>query len=653
MIQISKGQTDRILELGGGGNPNPLCDVNVDVRQCYDKDGKPTVHFTADFNETLPIQDNDFDGVFSHFAIEHISWRKIRQFLSESLRVIKPGGKAVFVTANTEAQMRYILSLDEWGEEASRVLFGDLDYPENSHKCAFSPKSLGKMLTEIGFENVIIHPYGAIQTDMAIEAYKPHAPQLGEPKREIELGECPDDVGTVTKDEQQELAAQLQAHAESLIKLTASLPEVVTTDTTKDIPAICGEILEGIESPIDMAKVVPLIGRNDLVEISRQISIPSRSRLFNMAYFDSGGVYGQGGYWDFPSHEMTKRAVLLRKPESVLELGCARGYVLKRLQDAGVDSVGLEVSKHCDMTRVTYHVTEHDICHTPWPIGGGRFDLCFSIDTLDRIPEDMIPVVAKEMQRTCKRGLHGIDFDAKPDGSDKTRCTVKTREWWRKILPEGHEIVHKNDLESGTPPESYFKGDGKLKLNIGSYITMFHHGWTNIDIHDLAGFAASCRFDYRRIDVRNGLPYSTGSVDLIFSSHFFEHLDYREGLAFLRDCRRVIKPDGLLRIVVPDANELTDLYRDGWDGHDLAEFDEINGDCAQQTTDAGKLHALLWGREHKAIYDSEALSETLQSAGWEPSVVGFRQSSCKQMLAETLDMLPCLSLYVEAKPKIG
>jgi len=58
---------DKWLELGGGDNPNPACQVNCDCRQ------GPKVHFTADFNDKLPISSDEWDGVFSHFVLEHIS----------------------------------------------------------------------------------------------------------------------------------------------------------------------------------------------------------------------------------------------------------------------------------------------------------------------------------------------------------------------------------------------------------------------------------------------------------------------------------------------------------------------------------------------------------------------------------------------------
>ena len=103
----------KYLELGGGSRPflHPRCqggeDVCVDVRPCQDAEGRPTVDFIADLNEPLALTTGEFDGVLSVYALEHLSWRKVRSFLKEVCRVLRPGGKAVFVTANTEAQIRW------------------------------------------------------------------------------------------------------------------------------------------------------------------------------------------------------------------------------------------------------------------------------------------------------------------------------------------------------------------------------------------------------------------------------------------------------------------------------------------------------------------------------------------------------------------
>jgi SAM-dependent methyltransferase len=71
-------------------------------------------------------------------------------------------------------------------------------------------------------------------------------------------------------------------------------------------------------------------------------------------------------------------------------------------------------------------------------------------------------------------------------------------------------------------------------------------GWVNLDI---SRYPAVMYWDCAK-----GLPFNDGTVEAIYSEHSFEHLDYEsEAKHFLRECLRCLKPQGVLRIVVPDA----------------------------------------------------------------------------------------------------
>jgi len=640
-IALRKHPTDRVLELGGGDRPfvQPACrggrDVAVDVRMCHGPDGQPTVDFTADFNEPLPIQSDEFDGVLSHYSIEHVSYRRLPQLLREIHRVLKPGGRAVIVTANTEAQLRWVQEHPEgWDgkgafESASCVLFGDQDYPDNAHKVYLSPAILTQLLQEAGFVDVTVVPHGERATDMAAEATKPLSipqPDAAEVRRVIEsqsgAGPSPNVFGTnVTP-----------------VAVVADGPHVGTV--VAQAPAAA----------------------------PAEASAPP-AELFDKAYFNGGdkvGGYAREGYWDYPVHWLTFQHVMTRRPQSVLEVGCARGYILKRLQDAGVKAQGLEVSEHCWLTRACEGVLRKDICETPWPLGKKEFDLAFSVATFEHIPERHLPAVLDELARVTRRGLHGIDFGGRDDGFDKTHVTLRPREWWRALFDkhglQEHEVVDKEELEAGDLAAALPKLDGKLKLNVGSFTTMAHHGWVNIDVHDLGAFAQQHGYQFTRHDVRQGLPYPTGAVDLIAACHFLEHLTYEEGLRFLRDCRRALKPDsGAMRIIVPDAGLLTGLYAhrnaepdDARCAAGLDQFDEINDGSAAAPTPAGKLWALLFAG-HQAMYDRETLCRQLTEAGFVPLPAAFREAAherTQQIVRETIDMQPSLSLVVDAVPAV-
>ncbi|MBM3940852.1 MAG: methyltransferase domain-containing protein [SAR202 cluster bacterium] len=61
-------------------------------------------------------------------------------------------------------------------------------------------------------------------------------------------------------------------------------------------------------------------------------------------------------------------------------------------------------------------------------------------------------------------------------------------------------------------------------------------------------------------DVRRRLPFADGSMSAVYASHLLEHLYRDEARALLRECRRVLAPGGVLRLVVPDLESLVNEY---------------------------------------------------------------------------------------------
>jgi predicted SAM-dependent methyltransferase len=611
----------KIVELGGGANPRFR--PNVDVRMCHDAQGNQTVDFTADFDKSLPMKSDEWDAVFSQYVIEHVSYRAVRGFIAEVFRILKPGGKAVFVTANTPAQLQWIANNPsgwdnrDFFDSASGLLFGDQDYPENTHKNYMSAIVAEQLFTAAGFSDVKTHQYGERNTDMVIEAVKPaNAP------------------GAILHVEDRNHVPTLVPTPEPPQRAANAIPEGMT-----------------------------------------------REQMFDKEYFNGGGKvggYSREGYRDFPVHEVTARHILARKPASALEIGSGRNYIVKRLQDAGIEAVGLEISKHCFLTRAADSLINIDLCED-WKSQSGwcttitemdKFDLCYSVATLEHIPTEFIPHVIREMAKYSERGLHGIDFGGADDGWDKTHFTLRDRTWWHTMFAEhapGYpvEIVDKELLERGEFPPEVLHGDGKVKLNIGSFTSMHHHGWINVDVHDLAGYAQSQGYKYLRHDVRNGLPYDTGTVSALNCQHMLEHLTYKEGLSFLRECRRVLKPDGVMRVAVPDMQLLSNLYCESSMERIeipgivcLADLDEIRGDASPDDTDALRFWKLLHDG-HQAAYDEGTLADAAYSAGFKMYQSAFRQSlpesqpyNAGQILRETIDMMPCLSLYAWLVPAV-
>ncbi len=61
-------------------------------------------------------------------------------------------------------------------------------------------------------------------------------------------------------------------------------------------------------------------------------------------------------------------------------------------------------------------------------------------------------------------------------------------------------------------------------------------------------------------DVTRGIPFSENQFDVVYHSHILEHLKPELGEQLIAECYRVMKPNGILRIVVPDLEKIAELY---------------------------------------------------------------------------------------------
>ena len=148
---------------------------------------------------------------------------------------------------------------------------------------------------------------------------------------------------------------------------------------------------------------------------------------------------------------------------------------------------------------------------------------------------------------------------------------------------------------------------GPLRIQFGSGPNS-KPGWVNVDLSESADF---------RIDIRRDWPFPDASAELIYSEHFFEHLEYpNEVQHFLREALRVLAPGGLLSTGVPPTQELLEAYvRD-----DTELFRTVrerwHPDWCETPLDSINYH-FRQGTEHKYAYDFRTMKNVLAKGGFE------------------------------------
>jgi len=146
-----------------------------------------------------------------------------------------------------------------------------------------------------------------------------------------------------------------------------------------------------------------------------------------------------------------------------------------------------------------------------------------------------------------------------------------------------------------------------MKLHLGCG-TQYKEGWVNIDDNSDNNIS---KLDIN-MDLTLGLPYQDGTVDYIFHEHFFEHLTPEQGKLLVKECMRVLKIGGVMRIATPDLVEAVDKYLNM----------EIKDDpiikryqLHHVKTKAERLNMAFSAWGHKWLYDWEELERRLREAG--------------------------------------
>jgi predicted SAM-dependent methyltransferase len=137
-------------------------------------------------------------------------------------------------------------------------------------------------------------------------------------------------------------------------------------------------------------------------------------------------------------------------------------------------------------------------------------------------------------------------------------------------------------------------------------------GWLNTDIDPAAPEIAF-------LDTSRSFPLGDQTVDYVLSEHHLEHLSYRDAVHTLRECRRVLRPGGRIRIATPDLGVLLGLYG-APGGADQQRYIRFMTDRFMPHADRYSAVFVInnafasWG--HQFLYDRSTLRELLVGTGY-------------------------------------
>ena len=176
--------------------------------------------------------------------------------------------------------------------------------------------------------------------------------------------------------------------------------------------------------------------------------------------------------------------------------------------------------------------------------------------------------------------------------------------------------------------------------------------WTNVDFYsdDPAVIAH---------DLNTGLPFADGSFDFVYSSHVLEHFTRQKADTFLKECHRVLKPTGVLRVVVPDLELLTTKYLEalqkatenepGWDANYEWTVLHLFDQMVRNVSGGGMLEYIskeklvnesfvvqMWGGEARTTIEALRSQRTARKDGKKPSLFKSFRTYLRRKLTTVL-----------------
>lgn len=157
----------------------------------------------------------------------------------------------------------------------------------------------------------------------------------------------------------------------------------------------------------------------------------------------------------------------------------------------------------------------------------------------------------------------------------------------------------------------YFQHHDVRKLHLGCGPNVLN-GWLNTDFPPKEAHILG-------LDVTRSFPFDDQTFDYIFNEHMIEHITYQQGMFMLRNCYRVLKPNGKIRLSTPDLSKLLALFspekteeqrfyiRTVTDWH-MLDLDEYHETFVLNNAFRN------WG--HMFLYDAHVLTRALQRVGF-------------------------------------
>jgi len=168
--------------------------------------------------------------------------------------------------------------------------------------------------------------------------------------------------------------------------------------------------------------------------------------MYDRDYYENGIQTGKSNYRDYSWERLGQYFIGTAQyiidqyhPTSVLDVGCAKGFMVYALQQLGVDAYGVDTSEYAVGNAITDRVKLGRIQEIPFD---QKFDAVICFDVLEHIPEDESLQACRELLRVSNRLVlaHVLTRHVEED-KDPTHINVKPLEWWENTFRQAGGLI--------------------------------------------------------------------------------------------------------------------------------------------------------------------------------------------------------------------
>lgn len=195
---------------------------------------------------------------------------------------------------------------------------------------------------------------------------------------------------------------------------------------------------------------------------------------YDKEYFENGISSGVSCYVNYrwlpnltlPMCESIIDFANIKKSDTILDYGCAKGFIVRAMVELGYDCHGVDISeyaiKNCDPSirdRVKI-LADYEL---------GKYDFILCKDVLEHVSYGTLPVLLKKLRLSCKKlfvivplGENG-KYVIEEYEKDITHVIREDLGWWSRVLSEaGFEDIKSSYRAPGIKDNwaMYDKGNG-------------------------------------------------------------------------------------------------------------------------------------------------------------------------------------------------